>query len=303
MAVTFVSGMLMGSADVVPGVSGGTVALVLGIYDRLVANIRQGAHALSLAVRGRIGDAGRALRHVEWSFLVTLIAGILTAVGLLASGLEHLLENEPVALSAAFAGLVIGSLVVAFDEFEERSPRHLLILVLSGATTFLLLGLRTGRFDDPGLLLLFVGGVLAITAMILPGISGSFILLMIGLYESVLGAVNDRDLLALAVLALGAAVGLGSFSTLLDWLLRRYRDVLLAVLIGLMAGSLRVLWPWPAGEDGVGDTTLGKPVAGDVPLAVVLALVAGTAVIVIARLARRLSDASDQTALVQTEDP
>jgi putative membrane protein len=285
--VTYASGFLMGSADLVPGVSGGTIALVLGIYERLVASIRQGAHALSLLVRGRVGAAFAALRHVEWVFLVSLLAGIGTAVVTLATGLEHLLETQPVALSAAFAGLVAGSVVVAFDELEERTPRLWAVVVGAAVVTFLLLGLRTGRISDPSLLVVFGSGALAICAMILPGISGSFILLMIGMYQTVLGSISDRDLVTIAVFGAGATLGLASFSTLLTWLLVRARDLVLAVLIGLMAGSLRVLWPWPAGVDGVGDTGLGAP-DGQVALAAALALAGFVLVVLVARTARRL---------------
>ncbi len=292
VATTYVSGFLMGSADIVPGVSGGTVALVLGIYARLVADIRQGSRAASLLVRGSWRDGVRALRYVEWSFLVPLLLGILTAIVVLASGLEHLLETQPVRLSGAFFGLIIGSVVVSAGELRERSARILAVATASAVVTFLLLGLRSGRFEDASLPIVFAGGALAICAMILPGISGSFILLMIGLYEFVLGAVTDRDLVTVAVFGVGAVVGLGSFSTLLNWLLARHREVVLAVLIGLMAGSLRVLWPWPAG-DGVGDTSLGAPVAGDVLAVLGLAVVGAALVIAVARAARALSTADD----------
>lgn len=291
MATTYVSGFLMGSADIVPGVSGGTVALVLGIYSRLVANIRQGARAASLLVRFDLRHGWRALRFVEWSFLLPLLIGIGTAVLTLAAGLEHLLETQPVLLAAAFAGLVAGSVVVSLTEIDEHRVATVTLMIVSAIVTFALLGLRTGRFTDPSLVIVFLGGAVAICAMILPGISGSFILLMIGLYEFILGAVNGRSLVTIAVFVAGTVVGLGSFSTLLNWLLRRWQDLVLAVLIGLMLGSLRVLWPWPAGPDGVGDTALGAPVPADVLPAAGLALAGLVFVVVIAGVARALSEA------------
>jgi putative membrane protein len=287
VAVTYVSGFLMGSADIVPGVSGGTVALVLGIYERLVASIRQGAHAMSLLVRGRVGATLDALRHVEWVFLLSLLAGIATAVVTLASGLEHLLETQPVPLSAAFLGLVAGSCVVALDELEERTARLWGVMAVSAVVTFVLLGFRTGSVSDPAPAVVFASGALAICAMILPGISGSFILLMIGMYQTVLGSITDRDLGVIVVFGAGAVIGLAAFSTVLTWMLVRARDLVLAVLIGLMAGSLRVLWPWPAGEDGVGDTTLGAP-DGQVAIAVALAIAGFALVVLVARVARRI---------------
>lgn len=293
MATTYAGGFLMGSADIVPGVSGGTIALVLGIYERLIANIRQGARAASLLVRLDLPATLRALRHVEWSFLLPLLLGVGTAVVTLATGLEHLLENEPVYLSAAFAGLIVGSVVISYQELEERTVRIHGLLVASAIATFVLLGLRSGRFEDPGLPIIFAGGALAICAMILPGVSGSFILLMIGLYEGVLSAVRDRDLAVIAVFAIGAVFGLATFSTLLNWTLRRYREAVLAILIGLMAGSLRVLWPWPAEPDGVGTTALGPAVAGEVVPAVGLAVAGALFVIVVALVARTVSEADD----------
>lgn len=293
MATTFGGGFLMGSADLVPGVSGGTIALVLGIYERLVANIRQAARAASLLVRGNVGDAIRSLRYVEWSFLVPLLLGVLAAVVVLARSLEHLLETRPVQLSAVFFGLIAGSVVISLTELRERSPRIAAITVASAVATFLLLGLRSGRFEDPSLLIILLGGALAICAMILPGISGSFILLMIGLYEFVLGAVSARDLVVVAVFGAGTILGLATFSTLLNWLLRRFREVVLAVLIGLMAGSLRVLWPWPSEPEGVGTTTLGPPPPGELLPALGLALVGALVVVAVATLARGLSEADD----------
>ncbi|MBW3657323.1 MAG: DUF368 domain-containing protein [Actinobacteria bacterium] len=293
MLTTYASGFLMGSADLVPGVSGGTIALVVGIYERLVANIRQGSRAASLLVRGSVPDAIRALRFVEWSFLLPLLAGVLSAVVVLARTLELLLETRPVELSAVFFGLIVGSVVVSATELREWSGRILAIIVASAAVTFLGLGLRSGRFEEPSLLIVLFGGALAICAMILPGISGSFILLMIGLYEYVLGAVSARDLAVIGVFGLGTVIGLGSFSTLLNWLLREYREVVLAVLIGLMAGSLRVLWPWPEQPDGVGNTALGAPVPSQLLPALGLAVLGAVVVVLVALVARSLSEADD----------
>lgn len=283
------TGFAMGSADIVPGVSGGTVALVLGIYDRLVGAIRQGTRGIAALLRGRPRDAWQALLAVDWGFLLTLLVGIGTAVVVLAGLLERLLEEQPVLLSAAFLGLVAGSVVVAADEVEHPSRRVWVIGAVSAVATFLLLGLRAGTLDDPSLLVLFAGGALAICAMILPGVSGSFLLLLVGLYQVVLAAVDDRDLVTIATVGVGAVVGLALFSTLLHWLLDHHRDTVMAALLGLMVGSLRVLWPWPAGEAGVGDTRLGAP-DGQVLAATVLGVGAAVLVVVVARVARNLTD-------------
>jgi putative membrane protein len=273
IAGSAVVGFGMGAADVVPGFSGGTVALVAGIYERLVANVRQGARGLALLLRGRPLDALRALAAIEWWFVAALLAGILTAVFTLASALSTLLDEEPVAMSAVFLGLVLGASIVASRELRDPSAFHPLIGVAVAAVTFWGLGFTTGAMDDPSLLVMFGAGAVAICAMILPGVSGSFLLLLLGVYGAVIGAVDDRDLLVLGVFALGCVVGLASFSTLLNFLLRRFHDLVLAALIGLMVGSARVLWPWPAAT-GVGDPTLGAPDGDQVFLAAALALAA-----------------------------
>lgn len=286
---TLVGGFLMGSADIVPGVSGGTVALVIGIYERLVAQIRTGASAIGRAARGDLRTAIGELRLVQWRFLVPLLVGILTAIVTLASGLEHLLEEQPVLLSGLFLGLVAGSVVMAFREFERPpGPRELTAMVGTAAAVFALLGLRSGTVADPSLLVFFLGGAVAVCAMILPGISGSFILLMLGLYDAVIGAISDRDVVVAAAVGLGCIIGLALFSTLLHWLLANHHALVLAVLIGIMAGSLRVLWPWPAGEAGVGDATLGAP-DGQVVAAIALAVVGFALVVGIARVADRFT--------------
>lgn len=280
------TGFAMGSADIVPGVSGGTIALVLGIYDRLVGSIRQGTRGLAALLRGRPRAAWRALLAVDWGFLVVLLVGIGTAVVVLAGVLERLLEEQPVLLSAAFLGLVAGSVVVSSVEVSRPSPRVWAIGGVSAVATFLLLGLRVGSLQDPAAVVLVAGGALAICAMILPGVSGSFLLLLVGLYDAVLSAVDDRDLVTVALVGAGAVVGLALFSTLLHWLLDHHRDTVMAALLGLMVGSLRVLWPWPAGPEGVGDTRLGAP-DGQVLASVLLFLGAAALVVLVARVARR----------------
>ncbi len=261
--INVVRGFLMGSADIVPGVSGGTVALVLGIYERLVHNIRTAAGGLALLLRGRLGEARRRFGKVEWPFLVLLVIGIGIALLSLAALIENLLEKEPQATAAAFFGLVAGSITIAWRLVHRWDPGRLAVLAAMAAAAFVLLGLRSDKIAEPVLWMFFGAGVVAIVAMILPGISGSFILLMIGMYEAVLAAVNNRDLAILAVFIAGAVIGLAAFSTLLDRLLRNHHDTMMAALIGLMTGSLRVLWPWP---DGTDTARLARPEDWVVPL-------------------------------------
>lgn len=279
-------GFVMGSADLVPGVSGGTVALMAGIYERLVASIRTGAGALSHYLRFDFFAGNKRLARVEWRLLVPLLLGILTAVFVLAGFLSDALDAEPELMSALFFGFVVASTVVAIDELKVPRLEHLFVGLGTAVLTFILLGLRTGTVDDLTLPLAFAGGALAICAMILPGISGSFLLLIVGMYDSVITAVDERDLVLVGAVGLGAAVGLGSFSTGLHWMLARWHDMVLATMLGLMLGSLRVLWPWPAGEDGVGDVGLGAP-TGDWAVTIPTAIAGFAVVIVLAQLARR----------------
>lgn len=278
---SLVGGFLMGMADLVPGVSGGTIALVLGIYPRLVASIKSGSSALGALARFDRASAQRHLGAVEWRLLLPLLAGILAAVVTLASFLEHQLEARPTILAAAFFGLVVGSVAVAWGMIRRPQPLHLLVVLGVGAGMFLFLGLTGSAVSDPAIWVFFLSGALAICAMILPGISGSLILVLIGMYAAVLGAVTDRNLAALAVFAAGCIIGLAIFSQLLNWALDRYHDLVVAAMVGLMAGSLRVLWPWP---DGVDSPDLGA-VGSEWPTAVLAAVIGGLAVMAITRLA------------------
>jgi putative membrane protein len=266
-------GFLMGSADVVPGVPGGTVALVSGIYARLIDAIRDAARAAGWLLRGRVGDGVRGLREVDWILLVPLLAGILAAVLTLASVVEHLLEDEPVKLAGLFFGLVGGSVVVARGLLRRPDRGHLALIAVVAVVLFVALGLRgatTAEAAETATAPLWAfpaSGAVAICAMILPGVSGSFLLVMLGMYGDVLGAVNDRDLLPLALFLAGCVVGLAAFSRLLAWLLDHHHDRVVATMIGLMLGSVRILWPWPG---GTATTALGAP-GGDVLVPVALA--------------------------------
>jgi putative membrane protein len=285
---SLIGGFLMGTADLIPGVSGGTIALVLGIYERLVNSIKEGSTALGAILKADVAGFKHHLGRVEWLFLVPLLAGILMAVISLSSLLAHQLEERPTILAGVFFGLVLGSVIVAWRLLRDAKPIHLVVGILVALALFLILGLggEDTALSEPSLASYFGAGALAICAMILPGISGSLILLLIGMYAPVLDALNDRDFLILGVFILGAIVGLAIFSQVLHWALRRHHDLILAALIGLMAGSLRVVWPWP---EGVESAALAAP--GDDWLAVTVAAAIGfIAVFAIARLAPSEAD-------------
>ena len=283
---TLLTGAAMGTADLVPGFSGGTVALVGGIYERLIANIRAAAHVVSVVLRLRLRVLPDALRALDWTFLIALLAGIVGAAFLLASTLRGLLVAQPVVMSAVFLGLVLGAALAARHQLREpATARTWGVVALSAVVTALALGARPDALGDPSIVLIAATAAIAVCAMILPGVSGSFLLLVLGTYEPIIAAVADRDLAVIAVAVVGAAAGLLSFSTLLNWLLRRAHDVVLAALIGLMIGSARVLWPWPSAT-GVGDPAIAAP-DGQVLASVAAAVVALVAVVVLDRLLSR----------------
>lgn len=236
----YLKGMAMGAVDVVPGFSGGTVALILGIYDRLLVSLAALPQALLLFVRGRIRDAWEACNA---TFLMLMMLGILTSVFTLAKAISYLMATEPVLLWSFFFGLVLVSVwLVAREVGQWRWPCLLGFAVgLAGAiwvTTAAPMQLQA----DP--LTLFLAGAIAISAMILPGVSGSFMLVLMGLYPVVLGALKNLDFAILAVFGAGCLVGLMSFAKLLSWLLSRLRDLTLALLAGVILGSLGKVWPW-----------------------------------------------------------
>ena len=284
----FGRGFLMGSADVVPGVSGGTVALVLGIYERLIANVRGGASALGALVRGNAGRFVARILHIEWSWLIPLLVGILTAILVLAHTIESLLEEQPVRMAALFFGLIVGSVVLAWRLVHTRDAARYVVAAGWAVVAFFVLGLQSGPVDDPTWWMFLGAGSVAICAMILPGVSGSFLLLMLGMYDSVLGLVTDRDLAMLALFAVGCVIGLALFSTALHWALANHHDTVLAAMVGLMIGSLRVLWPWP---DGTDSTTISMP-EGDVTVPILIAVVAASAVLAFGVFASRHEAAS-----------
>jgi len=240
-AVLVLKGFCMGAADVVPGVSGGTMAFILGIYEELIASIRSlDLQALGLLFTGRIGEFGSRFR---WPFLLAVGGGILLAIFTLARLLSWLLVHHPVLIWSFFLGLILASVVSVSRRVGRWTPPLWGALAVGIAGSYILVGVVPVSTPTAPWFLFLSGGV-AICAMILPGISGSFVLVLLGKYLYVLEAVNQRDLLTLAVVGAGAVAGLTAFSRLLGWLLQRHHDLMVALLTGLMLGSLRKVWPW-----------------------------------------------------------
>jgi putative membrane protein len=234
-------GFCMGAADIVPGVSGGTMAFILGIYEELI----QAIHTLNLDFVRRLvrGQWREAFDHFAWPFLLAVGLGIGTAIFTLARGIRWALHHHPSLVWAFFFGLVLASVVTVRKRVARWTGANLLAAGLAMLGAYWLVGLLPVRTPDAPWFL-FLSGALAICAMILPGISGAFILVLLGKYQTVLEAVVQRDVITLGLVAAGAAVGLMSFARLLRWLLRRYHDLTVAMLTGLMLGSLRKVWPW-----------------------------------------------------------
>ncbi|WP_322978398.1 DUF368 domain-containing protein [Pseudomonas sp. C11] len=236
----YAKGIAMGAADVVPGVSGGTIAFISGIYDELLRSIASVPEALMQLVRGRIKAAWQTANA---TFLLVLLAGILTSILSLARLITYLLAHHPVPVWSFFFGLILVSVyLVGRDIGRWNWSRYLSFLLGLAFAYWITVAAPIQWGSDP--LTLFFAGAIAICAMILPGISGSFILLLLGLYATVLGAVKSLDLGVLAVFAAGCLVGLLSFARLLSWMLSHWRDLTLAFLTGLMLGSLNKVWPW-----------------------------------------------------------
>ena len=236
------SGLTMGAADVVPGVSGGTMAFIMGVYEELVDALKSfNWRLLLLLVRLRFRDAVAA---VPWRFLAVLGAGIAAAVLVLAGPIGWLLDHHPVPLFAFFLGLVLASIVTVAGRIRW-SVSAVLCLLLGAASAWWLVGLVPKDMPHDAVTL-FLSGAAAITAMMLPGVSGSFILLVLGQYEFAIDAVRDRDFLAILPLVKGAICGILPFVRILSWLLRRHHEITIALLIGFMSGSLRKVWPFKA---------------------------------------------------------
>ncbi|MDI6769955.1 MAG: DUF368 domain-containing protein [Anaerolineales bacterium] len=234
-------GFCMGAADVVPGVSGGTVAFILGIYEDLINAI----HAVNLDFIRRLVTLRwrAAFEHFPWRFLLTLGLGIGAAIFTLAEGLNWALRHHPALVWAFFFGLVLASVFVVRKRVRRWTPGAFALAALTAVGAYLLVGLTPAQTPD-AFWSVFLSGAIAICAMILPGISGAFILVLLGKYQYLLNAIIHLDLLVLAVFMAGCVAGILSFARLLRWLFNHYHDLTVAALTGLMLGSLRKVWPW-----------------------------------------------------------
>jgi len=283
-----VRGALIGSVEVVPGVSGGTVALIVGIYERIIksaGHVVSGVrHIVTDVLRGRGTSAAAAeFRQADWGMLIPVAVGMLSALVLAASQVEGFVHDHPELARGLFLGLVASGLVVPISMVGRRwNGRFVALAAAAGIAAFVLTGLPPTEVT-PSPPIIVVSAAVAVCALVLPGLSGSFMLLTFGLYEPTLAAVNDRDFGYLSWFVLGAMIGLALFVRVLQWLLEHRHDATLAVLTGLMVGGMRALWPW---QDD--DRSLLAP-ADHVGGVVLLFVLGATAVLVTLALATRSS--------------
>ena len=234
-------GMAMGAADVVPGVSGGTIAFISGIYEELITSINN--IDLSLIKMLRKDGIKAVWNKVNGNFLLALFVGIFISVLSLAKFLSWLLENEPILLWSFFFGLVVASIFMVGKEITRWNMGSIVVLLLGAALAFFITELPASDNVD-SLPYLFLSGALAICAMILPGIPGAFILVLLGSYKTILDAVHERDFKIILTVGIGAIFGLLSFARLLKWMFNHYKNITLALLTGFILGSLNKIWPW-----------------------------------------------------------
>ena len=234
-------GMAMGAADVVPGVSGGTIAFISGVYEELIATLN--SINLNSLKTLKLQGVSATWKKINGNFLLALFGGILLSILSLSKLVAWLLHEEPVLLWAFFFGLVLASIIFVLKKINQWNSAVFLGLILGGVFAYQLTQLNALGNSDSNWYL-FLSGAIAICAMILPGISGAFILVILGSYANVLQALNDKDIAKITIFMTGALIGILSFSRLLKWLFKRFKNMTLAVLTGFMIGALSKIWPW-----------------------------------------------------------
>lgn len=285
--LNLIRGALIGMAELVPGISGGTVALVVGIYERVL-------HAGNQLIR-------REFSKVDWVFLIAVGVGMVTAVFTMSTVLVTFVEGYPELARGLFLGMVAVSILVPVGMMDPRDLRRRLpvmvpLFLLAAVASFLVTGVTAAPQEDPALLIVFLAAAVAVCALVMPGLSGSFLLLAFGLYTPIMASLSDRDWTVIGVFILGALLGVILFVRVLTWILEHHRTVTLTVMSGLMLGSLRALWPWQSAEaDLQAPTGSVWPVVGMIVLGVVI-----VAAFVIAD---RVSRAKEQAAVLVESAP
>lgn len=241
MIWNFLKGMAMGAADIVPGVSGGTIALLTGIYERLIDGIKSvGPETVKVLFKQGVAAAWK---QIDGNFLLAVVLGIGTSILLFARIIHYLLEHYPIPVWAGFLGLVLACIWLVGKQVGNWNWQRFALFILG---VFIAGGIAMSSATEVEAtpLVLFSCGALAICAMILPGISGSFIMLLLGVYGTIIGAIKSFDLAILSIFALGCLVGIMGFSRVLSWVLARFHNGTMAILTGFMVGALVKVWPW-----------------------------------------------------------
>lgn len=234
-------GMCMGVAEIIPGISGGTIAFLLGIYENFINSIKSfNVNFFKLLFQFKIKEA---IDAVAWRYLVTLVAGMGASIILLSHGLSWMIEHHPVYIFSFFFGLILATAPIIARMIDEWNIMKIIVFCGVAIATYFFVALVPLQTPE-SLLFVFLCGAIAISAMILPGISGSFVLLLLGKYHFILNSVNQRDFLTIIVFLLGIVVGVLTFVRVLSWLFHRYHDMTLCVLSGFVIGSLNKIWPW-----------------------------------------------------------
>jgi putative membrane protein len=241
LLAVYLRGLAMGAADVVPGVSGGTIAFITGIYQELIDSIKS-INPAALTVLFKQGPA-QFWAHINGTFLLLLLLGIATSVLSLARLISYLLVQHPLLIWSFFFGLIAASSLHMAKQIRRWRLATIVSLLVGCGLAYAVTELSPSQVS-PDLLMFFAAGSVAICAMILPGISGSFILLLLGMYTHILAAVKNLEWLLLLSFMAGCGIGLLSFSHLLSWLFRRFHDLTMALLTGFLVGSLNLVWPW-----------------------------------------------------------
>ena len=234
-------GMAMGAADIIPGVSGGTIAFISGIYEELIETINN-VNFEAIKKLNKNGIKG-FWEHINGNFLIALLTGIAISIISLAKVITHLLETHSQLLWGFFFGLIVASVYIVGKKVNKWDVNNIISLIIGSSIAFYITILNPMQNPD-ALWFVFLSGSIAICAMILPGISGSFILLLLGSYEFILVAIKDFKLDVITIFGVGCITGLLAFSKLLNWLFKKYHDITIALLTGFLIGSLNKIWPW-----------------------------------------------------------
>ncbi|MFI3280413.1 MAG: DUF368 domain-containing protein [Rikenellaceae bacterium] len=234
-------GCAMGAADVVPGVSGGTIAFISGIYEELISSIKSvDLEAIKLLLSLKFRDFWQ---KINGNFLLAVMCGIAISILSLAKIMTYLLANHPIMIWSFFFGLIIASAILIFKEIKDFNALSAISIIVGAVIAYFITVLSPTQTPNEWWFIMLCGAI-AICAMILPGISGSFLLLLLGKYQYILGALSNFDVVTMLLFIAGAAIGIVSFSHILSWLLKNFHTATVSLLTGFMIGSLNKVWPW-----------------------------------------------------------